>query len=104
MESNDKFNENNSKDEKGGIVFVLQIIAWMVVVGTVLGEYTGSDPAGNGMSQGLSFLFFAVPALIFILFSSFYIMSLKPIKKLYGIFAVVNILVLLSAFIFGVLS
>jgi len=106
MESNDKLNENsNSKDkDKANIVFIFQVIAWVVAIGPFLGDYTGSDPEGNGMSEGLSILFISFPALIFVFFSSVYMMSLKSLNKLHKVFSLGNIIVLLGAVMFGILS
>ncbi len=106
MELNDKLNENNDSNNNGkaNIVFIFQVLAWVVAIAPFFGDYTGSDPAGNGMSEGLSILFISFPALIFVFFSSVYVMSLKSLKKLYKIFSLGNIIVLLSAAMFGILS
>ena len=103
MEADDKLNENNKNNDKASVVFIFQVIAWIVAIGPIFGDYTGSDPAGNGMSEGLSILFITLPALIFVFFSSVYVMSLKSLNKLYKVFSLGNIIVLLSAFMFGIL-
>jgi len=45
MVSNDRLNENsdnnNSNNDKGSVVFIFQVLAWVVGIGPFFGDYTG---------------------------------------------------------------
>ena len=43
MEADDKLNENNKNNknnDKASVVFIFQVIAWIVAIGPIFGDYT----------------------------------------------------------------
>ncbi|MCP3849355.1 MAG: hypothetical protein GY694_03820 [Gammaproteobacteria bacterium] len=91
-------NKNNNLNGISFFIIVFQLVAWVVAISPFFSDFTGSDPAGNGMEKGLTFLFFTVPGMFFIFISNFYLAFKKSLGKWCRYFSVINIIGLLILF------
>ena len=94
---------NSPSDIKGNIVapiiVILQVLALIVAFVPILAGSAGSDAAGNAMSAAFLVLFFAVPGILFIFISSFYLLFKKGLRRPYRVIAGFNFSVFISVLI-----
>jgi hypothetical protein len=96
-----KLNKSATETENNGVatfVVILQVFAWFLAVSYFFGDYTGSDPAGNGMARGMAAIFVTAPSMIFIFLCNFYLIIKKNLSKPYRYIAAANFLGLIILF------
>jgi len=95
MKSNEKFERN----PVAGFILILQLVAWFFTLSPLFSDFTGSDPAGNGMAQGYAFIFVTVPGMFFIFLTNFYLAFKKRLNKWCRVASAINFVGLLFLFL-----
>ncbi|PMH46566.1 hypothetical protein BCU68_00515 [Vibrio sp. 10N.286.49.B3] len=91
--------EDLNKNLKAFSVLIVQIIAWSFLRAPFYEDYNiASDTDGIAMTQGLAYLFITIPGMIFIFFTTLYLLSIKDLSRWFKFIAILNFIGLLFTF------
>lgn len=90
--------KNTNKASKALVIFISQVIAWLLILVTFFQDFSASnDASGAGMASGLAILFVVFPCMAYVFFTSFYFFK-KDIPTRLKFVSVFNYLGLFLAF------